>query len=98
MTKFVEIRGGGEFTEERLLSIAYMKGDKLFARGPEVAALQFLLRDGIRLKSGQCKEPQKVFENLRLHFKSAYLYATIIKEDIKLPLSEYSETEIQIKE
>ena len=97
MTKFVEIRDGGEFTEERLLAIAYLKGDKLFARGAEAKGLQFLLKDGIRLRDGQCKEAPKVFENLRLHFKSAYLYATRIKEEPKLPLSEHEELEIKIE-
>ena len=97
MTKFIEIRGGGEFTEERLLAIAYLKDAKLFARGPEAKGLQFLLRSGIRLRDGQCTEPKKVFENLRLHFKSAYLYATRVKEELKLPLSEYEELEIEIE-
>ena len=97
MTQFIEIRGGGDFTEERLLAIVYLKGDKLFARGPEAKGLQFMLRSGIRLRDGQCTEPQKVFENLRLHFKSAYLYATRIKEEPKLPLSEHEELEIKIE-
>lgn len=94
MTQFVEIRGGSDFATEHVFGIIYLKDTKLFARGPDTKTIQYMFQDGLRLKDGWHKEPREVFENAYMQFKSAYFYATIIKEELKMPFLEYDEIEI----